>query len=188
MVDTAHNRSTYIVIWTHAGVEANQWQAASVRARVADRVLRAVAVYRAVDTAEVQINANTPVIRITFVSFITQSEGIALVVFAVTLKLIGICVNCISWIPTSARLVAPLLALSSIQNACILAALPTLHAGAPTTRTAVARALVCLGNAGIFAAFPAFLARASILVSLVLTRTRDDRQYAHKSAKNPKPI
>jgi hypothetical protein len=173
VVDNAHYWTADRTAWTHAVIEADQRQAAGVRSRVADRILRAVAVPGAVDAAEIHIHANTPVVEVTLISFITQGEGAALVVLTVTLKLVGIRVNHISWIPTGASPVAPLLALSFIENACILAALPALHAGALATATAIARALVTLGNAGIPATFPVFLTRASIVLNLILTGTTD---------------
>ena len=188
MVDGSHYLAANIVVCAHAVVEANQRQAAGVRTRVADEFLRAVAVPGAFYAAQIQANADAPVVVIALVSSIAQGEGAALVVLAVALELVGICVDYISWISTSACPVAPIPAQGFVGNACLLAALPTLHAGAPAIRTAVARALVFLRNAIIPTAFPAFLAWAFILVSLVLIGTTNDHQYAHKSGKNPKSI
>jgi hypothetical protein len=150
---------------THAVIEANQRQAAGKRTRVAYRVLRAVAVCGTIDAAKIQVCANTPVIGIALISFITQGQGAALVVLAVTLEIGGIRVNRIPLIPASTCLVAPLLALGSLENACILAAFPALHAGTPAT----AGALFALGNAGILTTFPTIVTRASIVFDLVLT-------------------
>jgi hypothetical protein len=188
VVDGSHYLAANIVVCAHAVVEANQRQAAGVRTRVADEFLRAVAVPGAFYAAKIQANADAPVVVIALVSSIAQGEGTALVVLAVALELVGICVDYISWIPASACLVAPLPAHGFVGNACILAALPTLHAGTLAISTAVARAIVSIGNAFIPTAFQALLARASIIFSLVLTRTTDDHCYASKSRKNPKSI
>jgi hypothetical protein len=173
--DNTHCRATNRAVRAHAVVEADQRHAADERTRVAYRVLWAVAVPGAVDTAEIQIHANAPVVVVALVPFIAQSEGAALVVFAVTLEIGGIRVNHVSGVPTSTSPVAPLLALGLIENACILAALPALHAGATSTAAAVARALVALGNTGILTTFPAFLTRAFTIFNLILTGTTDDQ-------------
>jgi hypothetical protein len=161
---------------THAVIQADQRQAAGAGTRVADRALRAVAVPGAVDAAEIQVHANTPVVEIALIAFITKGEGAALVILAVAFKLVGIRVNHVSGIPTAASPVAPLLALGFFENASILAALPALHAGAlpAAPAVAVARALVALGNTGILTTFPAFLTRAFTVFNLILTGTTDD--------------
>jgi hypothetical protein len=188
MHDNAHRRTADRTVWTHAVVEADQRHAAGERARVADRVLRAVAVPGAVDTAEVQVHANAPVVVIALVPLVTQGQGAALVVLAVALEIGGIRVNYVPLILTSTSPVAPLLALGSLENARILAALPALHAGAHPTAAVAARALFSLKNAGVLTTFPAFLARASIIFDLVLTGTTNNHYTARNSANNPEPI